>query len=246
MSDVLKTPRRPAAKKKPIKPAGAARIRKLAGPPQPAVADAEVAPRPYHHGALPEALLQAAERVLVRDGLAGLGLRAIAREAGVSHTAPKHHFGDKVGLMSQLAAVGMRRLGGAMAAALEGVGDRRQRSQAIAHAYVHFAYEHPALFRLMFSNDRIDMRNPVLAEANMGAMRVLSDMQVGQATGEVGPPRLTGATALVAAADWAYVHGLATLLIDRRVNGLLRVMPEYDSAIDLVDAVLRKVRIDAE
>src|SRR6185437_15171104 len=55
---------------------------------------------PYHHGALRDALLEAAERVLERDGLAGLTLRAVAREAGVSHAAPTHHFGDLTGLVS--------------------------------------------------------------------------------------------------------------------------------------------------
>src|SRR5262252_8981675 len=63
---------------------------------------------PYHHGALRDALLQAAERVLERDGLAGLTLRAVAREAGVSHAAPTHHFGDLTGLVSELAAIGFR------------------------------------------------------------------------------------------------------------------------------------------
>ena len=84
------------------KPAPAAKA------PRRAAAKKAAAPKPYHHGALPEALLAAAEAVLVRDGLAGLGLRAIAREAGVSHTAPKHHFGDTTGLLSELAAVGFR------------------------------------------------------------------------------------------------------------------------------------------
>src|SRR5260370_31467241 len=63
---------------------------------------------PYHHGALRDALLEAAERVLERDGLAGLTLRAVAREAGVSHAAPTHHFGDLTGLVSELAAIGFR------------------------------------------------------------------------------------------------------------------------------------------
>src|ERR1700742_4006058 len=63
---------------------------------------------PYHHGALRDALLQAAERVLERDGLAGLTLRAVAREAGVSHAAPTHHFGDLTGLVSELAAIVFR------------------------------------------------------------------------------------------------------------------------------------------
>src|SRR5258708_10545516 len=72
---------------------------------------------PYHHGDLHEALLKAAEQVLERDGLPGLTLRAVAREAGVSHAAPTHHFGDLTGLLSELAAIGFRQFGAAMAAA---------------------------------------------------------------------------------------------------------------------------------
>ncbi|MGB6639023.1 MAG: helix-turn-helix domain-containing protein, partial [Bradyrhizobium sp.] len=53
----------------------------------------------YHHGGLHAGLLEAAERVLERDGLSGLTLRAVAREAGVSHAAPTHHFGDLTGLV---------------------------------------------------------------------------------------------------------------------------------------------------
>ena len=72
---------------------------------------------PYHHGDLHEALLLAAERVLEREGLAGLTLRAVAREAGVSHAAPTHHFGDLSGLLSELAAIGFLRFNAAMATA---------------------------------------------------------------------------------------------------------------------------------
>src|SRR5437660_8310551 len=92
-------------------------------PARPAAAKAAVrrtraaAETPYHHGALRDALLQAAERVLERDGLAGLTLRAVAREAGVSHAAPSHHFGDLTGMVSELAAVGFRQFNAAMVAA---------------------------------------------------------------------------------------------------------------------------------
>src|SRR5215510_2275101 len=72
---------------------------------------------PYHHGALREALLKAAESVLERDGLAGLTLRAVAREAGVSHAAPTHHFGDLTGLVSELAAIGFRQFNATMGSA---------------------------------------------------------------------------------------------------------------------------------
>src|SRR5258708_34366291 len=59
---------------------------------------------PYHHGALRDALLQAAERVLERGGLAGLTVRAAARGAGVSQAAPTLHFGHLPGPAAELAA----------------------------------------------------------------------------------------------------------------------------------------------
>jgi Bacterial regulatory proteins, tetR family. len=59
--------------------------------------------------------------VLRRDGIRGLTLRAIAREAGVSHTAPQHHFGDTAGVLSELAASGHRRLAATMAEQADGM-----------------------------------------------------------------------------------------------------------------------------
>jgi AcrR family transcriptional regulator len=61
-------------------------------------------------------MLRAAESILKRDGIRGLTLRAAAREAGVSHAAPKNHFGDVMGLLSDLAAVGFARFRAAMEA----------------------------------------------------------------------------------------------------------------------------------
>src|SRR5689334_25404993 len=98
---------------------------------------------PYHHGALRDALLEAAERVLERDGLPGLTLRAVAREAGVSHAAPTHHFGDLTGLLSELAAIGFRRFGATMATA-----------PAPARAYVAYAQAHPGMYDRMFRAKR--------------------------------------------------------------------------------------------
>src|SRR6185436_14554936 len=100
---------------------------------------------PYHHGALRDALLQAAEKVLERDGLPGLTLRAVAREAGVSHAAPTHHFGDLTGLLSELAAIGYRQFNEAMVAA-NTTGSVEQKGLASAKAYVAFAQAHPGLY----------------------------------------------------------------------------------------------------
>src|SRR5438874_13011651 len=97
---------------------------------------------PYHHGALRDALLQAAERVLEHDGLAGLTLRAVAREAGVSHAAPTHHFGDLTGLVSELAAIGFRQFNATMEAARATGTVPLEKSMAGAKAYVGYAQAH--------------------------------------------------------------------------------------------------------
>src|SRR3984957_15929691 len=98
---------------------------------------------PYHHGALRDALLEAAERVLEREGLSGLTLRAVAREAGVSHAAPTHHFGCIAGLASELAAIGFQQFTAAMAAS--GAADVSQ-METRARAYVGFAQAHPGMY----------------------------------------------------------------------------------------------------
>src|SRR4030081_668028 len=101
---------------------------------------------PYHHGALRDALLEAAERVLERDGLQGLTLRAVAREAGVSHAAATHHFGDLTGLVSELAAIGFRQFGAAMAAARASAATPAERGMASAKAYIAYAQAHPGMY----------------------------------------------------------------------------------------------------
>src|ERR1700687_4620687 len=120
---------------------------------------------PYHHGALRDALLEAAERVLERDGLAGLTLRAVAREAGVSHAAPTHHFGDLTGLVSELAAIGFRQFNLAMAAAGGAGTSPIEKAMAKAKAYVAYAQAHPGMYGLMFRNERLDYSRPSLHEA---------------------------------------------------------------------------------
>ena len=70
------------------------------------------APRPYHHGDLRRALIQTTLQVIEHEGLGTLSLRDLARRAGVSHAAPVHHFGDKAGLLTVVAADGFRLLAG--------------------------------------------------------------------------------------------------------------------------------------
>jgi AcrR family transcriptional regulator len=126
---------------------------------------------PYHHGALRDALLEAAETILRRDGLLALTLRATAREAGVSHAAPGYHFGDLPGLVTELAALGMRRLSAELRAIKV---SPERRTWDAARAYLAFARNNPALFQLMFRSDRLEVGRPSLVEARNEAMAQLA------------------------------------------------------------------------
>ena len=68
----------------------------------------------YHHGDLPAALLAAVREAITDNGVSGVSLRDVARRAGVSHSAPAHHFGSKAGLLMAFAAEGFRLLAQAM------------------------------------------------------------------------------------------------------------------------------------
>ncbi|HLJ72826.1 MAG TPA: TetR/AcrR family transcriptional regulator [Roseiarcus sp.] len=191
--------------------------------------------RLYHHGALREALLQAAERLLERDGVQGLTLRAAAREAGVSHAAPKHHFGDLSGLLTDLAIVGFERFRGYLATGLQDDLSPREKLDAIGRGYVAFAKAHPGLFLMMFRSERLDMSRPALRAAARASQDVLAS-----ALGEsgAGGGRLTLEAAGRLARAWSLVHGFSILLIDGRWKPLLARLPEGSTAEDLLEAAI--------
>src|SRR5687768_2538693 len=117
--------------------------------------------RAYHHGDLRQALLDAALPLLRTGGPQALTLRAVARAAGVSQTAPYRHFTDRSALVGAVAEDGFRRLHAELIAAVTspaktlGKAPETARGglQAVALAYVRFALAHPAEYRVMFGGE---------------------------------------------------------------------------------------------
>ncbi|MBE1530575.1 TetR/AcrR family transcriptional regulator [Actinomadura algeriensis] len=108
--------------------------------------------RPYHHGNLRAALLDAAGRGLRERGADGLSLRDLAREVGVSHAAPRRHFPDRQALLDALAEDGFAHLDTALRAALAGAGEGfSARVRAAMTAYIRFATENAALLEVMYA-----------------------------------------------------------------------------------------------
>lgn len=160
--------------------------------------------RPYHHGDLRNALLDAARAILEEESLAGLSLRAVARRAGVSHAAPYRHFPNHEALLVELAIEGFAELRTEIVAAGATAGAESDRIANLGAAYMRFVARRPALTRLMFG-PQLPNRNsfPTLGEAAdaIGA--------------EIGNALHDSALGL---AVWAAVHGLATLILENVID----------------------------
>ena len=185
------------------------------------------------------ALLEAAERVLERDGLAGLTLRAVAREAGVSHAAPSHHFGDLTGLVSELAAIGYRQFNQAMVMAGATAGSLLDKALARAKAYVAYAQAHPGMYGLMFRTERLDMSRPALREAASASFAELAGAVGASRHEQISEQALSLDQGAAIARAWSLVHGFTMLLLDGRLTDILRRLPEGTDAETLLGAMLK-------
>ncbi|MFF2216994.1 TetR/AcrR family transcriptional regulator [Streptomyces antibioticus] len=163
----------------------------------------------YHHGDLRAACLRAARELLEEDGSAGLSLRAVARRAGVSATAPYRHYTDREALVSAVAAQGYRELAEDLAAAHPAPSSPDDLA-AVAVAYVRFALDHPALFRAMFA----EPCDPTSEE------RVAATAAISQYVQGIVRDAFPGAgdTEALATTVWALVHGLAFLHLDGKLD----------------------------
>ena len=168
-------------------------------------------------------LLRSTAEVVARSGVGEVSIRELARAAGVSHAAHRHHFASRTGLLTALAAEGHRLL----AAALEEAAGTSFLEVGVA--YVRFARDHPGHFTVMFTPDALDRDDAELAAARARTFAVLqAGVDALAADGRVNDAR----AAVVA--GWSLVHGLATLAATGNLvaAGLLPV-DDRDGLLDL-------------
>src|SRR4051794_6108248 len=108
--------------------------------------------RPYHHGDLRRAVVNAALDILRETQSLEFSLRELARRAGVSHNAPYKHFADKRELLAAVSAAGFELLAKRITSEIAGVGNAREQLFVMLRTYIDHGVENPALYGLMFGS----------------------------------------------------------------------------------------------
>lgn len=174
----------------------------------------------YHHGDLPAVILAEAARLVAERGADRVSLRELARDAGVSHAAPAHHFTDRRGLFTALATQGFRLLTEAL------VGARPEFADA-ASAYVRFAIAHPGHYQVMFNKSLLDG-----SDAELAAAEAAAGAELARGVATLRDPSAQADPAGAQLAAWSLVHGFSMLWLNDAVNAEVR-------ATDPLDTVLR-------
>lgn len=152
--------------------------------------------------------------MLEAEGGTALSLRGVAKRAGVSQTAPLHHFNGKDGLLAAIAAEGFRRLLTLRLSRLKGCIDPSQRLMTTMVVNVEFAVEHAGLFKLMYGPEISNKdRFPELEKAATRSYGLLETC-VADYLDAIGQRSKSRGSATLAA--WTASHGLATILMDRQ------------------------------
>lgn len=188
--------------------------------------------KPYHHGNLREQLIVAGEQALADMPLAEVSLREIARRAGVSHAAPKHHFPSINDLLAEIAARGFRNFVNALATAADHAHEQTPRARLLAMgwAYFRFAEAHPAVYGLMFGQLENISRTPALTGAAYDAWSQLENA----VAAVIGPTRASAGAVHV----WSSVHGLSVLKAAHRLPPHITLHAVEDETLRMMIAGL--------
>ncbi len=185
----------------------------------------------YHHGDLRQSLIECACDKLREDSADHLSLRALARQAGVSQTAPYRHFETKNALFAAVATYGFSLMTDhlreardaylvkASASASENAEEIVEGAVvAVGLAYVEWALANPEKYQLFFDSTLVDYgAHEDLHEAGCECFEVLLELVRDGIRQDI---FLDQPAEELAATLWASVHGLASLLHSKDADAM--------------------------
>jgi AcrR family transcriptional regulator len=183
-----------------------------------------MSPIAYHHGDLKNALINAGVEILAREGVSGLSLRKVAKQAGVSHAAPYAHFADKQALIAAISTEGFKQL----YAKIESIraahsGHPTALLTDTAWAYIQFALVEPDRFKLMFSSvlDKEKDYPDFVESSEQNFKQLVEIVEICQHANIL----KAGPCDLAAVSVWGVVHGLVMLVLEGQISHM--VLDQY-------------------
>jgi AcrR family transcriptional regulator len=185
----------------------------------------------YHHGNLRETLIESAVQILVEGTVQDLSLRALARKAGVSQTAPYRHFEDKESLLAVLIIDGCKKLHAKMESAVAETDYPPAQLKGVGMAYYAFSVEFPAHFHLIFEQrDNCDKsKYPDLLECEQYGHCIV-ELVVNRCLAMEGSKKIDSELACMFA--WSIVHGVSALMLNHSMD---EEAPTPESKLYIVD-----------
>ena len=181
------------------------------------------------HGDVRRLVLDAAIAIIETDGADSLSMREVARQAGVSHQAPYHYFGDRSGIFAAISEEGFTGLAQAFRDVHE---TEMPAAKAGFIAYLNFSREHIGHFRVMFRNDICGVITHASTQTAADSAFEELRLMVARITGpEIDPNNAFTFAAML----WSLSHGLATLVID---GPLPNKVPPGTNLEDQIQAVI--------
>ena len=186
----------------------------------------------YHHGQLREELLRCALEILERDGADAITVRAVARAAGVAHSAPVNHFPSKQSLLTSLAAIIFRTLADEVVDALgTETMSYAEVIRTFANTVTGYALAHPNRYRLLWRRDLLDNSESELCAA--------MDRIYGLLIEKLGKDERIRTSSLEtrAIALWSMVHGYVTMRLDGNFvekNDEISGLPRQNAIVEAI------------
>lgn len=187
----------------------------------------------YHHGDLRQGIIQSALEILDADGVDAVSIRAVARRAGVSHSAPANHFRDRRALLTALAVHLFHALNDAVESDLASApSNLRGHVQCFARTLIDFGLSRPNRYRMLWRRDLLDDTSGELQTEMDTLYDRLADEIHRVAVGK----RFDRDTYAVAL--WSMVHGYVSLRLDGNLES--RIDPRSGTKREdaIVDAFL--------
>jgi AcrR family transcriptional regulator len=191
----------------------------------------------FHHGDLKRALIDVAVTLLDQHGVTGVTIRAVAREAGVSHSAPVNHYKDRRALLTAIAQNQFEIiLKDIEFSLLEAPNNQKDRIEVFANTMIEFGFRYPHRYQLLWRGDLIDHADPRL----LAVMDSIYDQLCDEI--ERNMPQATVDRDTIAVALWSMWHGY----IDMRLSDMFLPLddevtgkPRHRAMLDLFLTVLR-------